>query len=365
MERMVLGYSGSLETSIAIAWLAERFGVEVIAVTLDVGQGRDLADVRERALAAGAVRAHVLDVRDELARAYVLPALQAGAIEIDGDPLGVALARPLLGRKLVEVARMEGATSIAHGCQPGSPGSPGSEDETRFERTLAAVDPSMTIVAPLREWNMTQPQQIEYAKAHNILASPSPRVDANLWARTIAADEARDDIYLLTRAPEMCPEEPARLEIGFLRGVPVRANGIEMSLAELIESVETIAGAHGVGRIDRSATDRKIYEAPAASVLVMAHEELEALVVPEDLARLQDYLAHEYRSLIDAGLWFGPKREAIDSFASSVQRMVSGSVRLELFKGQCRVVDCRIDTNADLAQRPASPVAAAAGTEGR
>lgn len=359
MERMVLGYSGSLETSIAIAWLAGRFEVEVIAVTLDVGQGRDLTDVRERALAAGAVRAHVLDVRDELARAYVLPALRAGAIEIDGDPLGVALARPLLARKLVEVARMEGATSIAHGCQPGS------EDETRFERAIAAVDPSMTIVAPLREWKMTQAEQIEYAKAHNILASASPRVDANLWARTIAADEARDDIYLLTRAPDMCPEEPAHLEIGFLRGVPVRANGIEMPLGELIESVETIAGAHGVGRIDRSATDRKIYEAPAASVLVMAHRELEALVVPEDLARLQDYLAHEYRSLIGAGLWFGPTREAIDSFASSVQRLVSGSVRLELFKGQCRVVDCRVDTDADLAQHRASPVAATAGTEGR
>jgi argininosuccinate synthase len=217
MKRMVLGYSGSLETSIAITWLAQRCGVEVIAVTLDVGQGRDLTDVRERALAAGAVRAHVLDVRDELARACILPALQAGAIEIEGDPLGLALARPLLARKLVEVARMEGATSIAHGCQPGS------QDEARFERALASIDPSMTIVAPAREWNMTRAQQIEYAKAHNILASASARVDANLWARTIAAGDARDDLYLLTRAPETCPEEPARLEIGFLRGVPVRA----------------------------------------------------------------------------------------------------------------------------------------------
>ncbi len=348
MERIVLGYSGGLDTSIAIPWLAERYQAEVIAVTVDLGQGRELTDLRERALALGATRAHVLDARDEFAREYILPSLQAGALYEDRYPLATALARPLIAKKLVEVARLEGATAIAHGCAIRG------NDQVRLEIAARALDPSITVIAPAREWGMTRAQEIEYARARHIQI-PSNRspysTDANLWGRSIArgvledpSKEPPDDIYLLTRAPQQCPDEPAYIEIEFEAGVPLRANGIEMPLVELIESIETIAGAHGVGRIDMvenplvGTKSREIYEAPTAVVLHMAHAELETLVVPRDLARLSRELSRTYADLAYNGLWFSPTREAIDGFVARVQQRVTGSVRMKLFKGACRVV---------------------------
>ena len=348
MERIVLGYSGGLDTSIAIPWLAERYQAEVIAVTVDLGQGRELTDLRERALALGATRAHVLDARDEFAREYILPSLQAGALYEDRYPLATALARPLIAKKLVEVARLEGATAIAHGCAIRG------NDQVRLEIAARALDPSITVIAPAREWGMTRAQEIEYARARHIQI-PSDRspysTDANLWGRSIArgvledpSKEPPDDIYLLTRAPQQCPDEPAYIEIEFEAGVPLRANGIEMPLVELIESIETIAGAHGVGRIDMvenplvGTKSREIYEAPTAVVLHMAHAELETLVVPRDLARLSRELSRTYADLAYNGLWFSPTREAIDGFVARVQQRVTGSVRMKLFKGACRVV---------------------------
>jgi len=348
MERIVLGYSGGLDTSIAIPWLAERYQAEVIAVTVDLGQGRELTDLRERALALGATRAHVLDARDEFAREYILPSLQAGALYEDRYPLATALARPLIAKKLVEVARLEGATAIAHGCAIRG------NDQVRLEIAARALDPAITVIAPAREWGMTRAQEIEYARARHIQI-PSDRspysTDANLWGRSIArgvledpSKEPPDDIYLLTRAPQQCPDEPAYIEIEFEAGVPVRANGIEMPLVELIESIETIAGAHGVGRIDMvenplvGTKSREIYEAPTAVVLHMAHAELETLVVPRDLARLSRELSRTYADLAYNGLWFSPTREAIDGFVARVQQRVTGSVRMKLFKGACRVV---------------------------
>src|SRR5215216_5102857 len=249
MKRIVLAYSGGLDTSVAIRWMAEKYDAEVIAVTLDLGQGRELTDVRERALAVGAARAHVLDVRDEFARDYILPALQAGALYEDRYPLSTALGRPLIARKLVEVARMEGAGTIAHGCNGKA------NDELRLELGVRALDPSMRILAPARSWGMTRAEEIEYAKARRI---PIPStVDTNLWGRSIERgvledtwQESPEDIYALTRSPQSCPNEPAYVEVEFESGVPVKANGVEMPLVELIESVEIIAGAHGVGRID-------------------------------------------------------------------------------------------------------------------
>lgn len=348
MERIVLGYSGGLDTSIAIPWLAERYQAEVIAVTVDLGQGRELTDLRERALALGATRAHVLDARDEFAREYILPSLQAGALYEDRYPLATALARPLIAKKLVEVARLEGATAIAHGCAIRG------NDQVRLEIAARALDPAITVIAPAREWGMTRAQEIEYARARHIQI-PSNRspysTDANLWGRSIArgvledpSKEPPDDIYLLTRAPQQCPDEPAYIEIEFEAGVPLRANGIEMPLVELIESIETIAGAHGVGRIDMvenplvGTKSREIYEAPTAVVLHMAHAELETLVVPRDLARLSRELSRTYADLAYNGLWFSPTREAIDGFVARVQQRVTGSVRMKLFKGACRVV---------------------------
>ncbi len=349
MERIVLGYTGSLETSIAIPWLAQHAGVDVIAVTLDLGQGRELADVRERALSCGATRAHVLDVRDELAREYMLPVLQAEATGEGGVPLVTAPARPLIAKKLLEIARIEGATTIAHCCAPFS------EDETRLEAAARALDSSITVVAPLRESRMTIEQRIAFAKDCNIFvpgtAAAADDVDANLWGRATrlagnapADGRPREDAYVLTRAPHACPEEPASLVIDFEAGVPVRANGIEMRFAELIESVETIAGAHGVGRFDVAGDGRPgtLIEAPAAVVLQTAHQHLEECTVPPELRALKEGLALEYAHLIEEGHWFTPTREAIDAFVASVQRRVAGSVRVELSRGSCRAVSCGV-----------------------
>jgi argininosuccinate synthase len=352
MQRIVLAYSGGLDTSVAIRWLAERCNAEVIAVTLDLGQGRELTDVRERALALGAVRAHVLDVREEFARDYILPALQAGALYEDRYPLATALGRPLIAKQLVDVARMEGATTIAHGCNGKA------NDELRLELAIRALDPAMSVLAPARMWQMSRQEQIDYAKARRIpipstVDSPYT-VDTNLWGRSVERgmledpwQESPEEIYTLTRAPRDCPDEPAYVEIEFASGVPVRANGIEMSLIEMIESLETIAGAHGVGRIDMvenaaaGGKSREIYEAPAAVVLYAAQSEMMKLVVPRDLERLAHHLGRAYADLAYNGRWFSPTREAIDAFMQTMQPRITGTVRLKLFKGDCRIVGRR------------------------
>jgi argininosuccinate synthase len=372
MNRIVLAYSGGLDTSVAIAWLAETFNAEVIAVTLDLGQGRELTDVRERALAVGATRAHVLDVREEFARGYILPALQAGALYEDRYPLATALGRPLIAQKLVDVAHMEGATIVAHGCNGKA------NDELRLELGVKALDPSLKVLAPARIWGMSRQQEIDYAKARRIpipSSVDSPyTVDTNLWGRSIERgvledpwQESPEDIYALTRSPRACPDEPAYIEVEFEQGVPIRANGIEMPLLELIESVETIAGAHGVGRIDMvenaasGGKSREIYEAPAAVILHTSHSELEKLVIPRDLERIAHDLGRAYADLTYNGRWFSPTREAIDAFVRTIQPRVTGAVRLKLFKGDCRVVGRRsplaLDASGALQQElPAATV---------
>jgi argininosuccinate synthase len=352
MERIVLAYSGGLDTSVAVPWLAEKYDAEIVALTLDLGQGRELADIRERALAVGCVRAHVLDVREEFVRDYILPALQAGAMYEDRYPLATALGRPLIAKKLVEVARMEGATAIAHGCTGKD------NDQVGLDVSARALDPSVRVIAPARVWAMSRQDELDYARARGIPVQASPQspysTDANLWGRSIECGvledpwrEPPDDIFTLTRSPQDCPDEPASLDLEFDAGVPVRANGIEMPLVELIESLETIAGAHGVGRIDMvenrlmGIKSREIYEAPAAVVLHAAHRELESLVIARDLDRLKRDLSRAYGDLVYNGLWFSQTREAIDAFVRSIQPRVTGSVRLRLFKGDCRVVGRR------------------------
>jgi argininosuccinate synthase len=352
MHRIVLAYSGGLDTSVAIPWLAERYGAEIVAVTLDLGQGRELTDVRERALAVGAVRAHVVDVREEFAREYILPALKAGAIYENRYPLATALGRPLIAKHLVRIAEMEGATAIAHGCTGKG------NDQVRLDVSARALNPAIRVIAPARNWGMTRPDEIEYARARNIpvpatIESPYS-TDANLWGRSIECGvledpwaEPPEEIYTLTRAPADCPDSPAYVEIEFEAGVPVGIHGVALPLVELIASLETIAGAHGVGRIDMvenrlvGIKSREIYEAPAAVVLHLAHRELEGMVVPRDLERLKHDLGRVYADLVYNGLWFAPTREAIDAFVDKVQERVTGTVRLKLFKGDCRVVGRR------------------------
>jgi argininosuccinate synthase len=349
MERIVLAYSGGLDTSVAIPWLAERYGAEVVAVTLDLGQGRELEQIRERAIATGAVRCHVLDVREEFARDYILPSLQAGAIYEDRYPMATALGRPLIAQKLVEIAEMEQGTAIAHGCTGKG------NDQVRIDVSARALNPAIRVIAPARVWNMSRSDEIEYARASGVsvpVTKKSPySTDENLWGKSIECGvledpwvEPPEEIYTLTKSPADAPNVPAYVEIEFERGVPTQVNGVTMPFSELIASLETIAGVHSVGRIDMlenrlvGIKSREIYEAPAAVVLHAAHRELENMVIPRDLQRLKRQLSRIYADLVYDGLWFTQMREALDAFVANVQQRVTGTVRLKLFKGDCRVV---------------------------
>ena len=349
MTRIVLAYSGGLETSVALPWLKERYGADVIAVTLDVGQGTDIEEVRDRALATGAARAHVLDVREEFARAYVLPALKADAVYEDRYPLATALSRPLIARKLVEIAGIEQATAVAHGCGEGK-----GNDQVRLELTTRALNPALTVLAPSVDSGMTRPDMAEYARARGIRVPDAPsqalNVDGNIWGRSVEWrvledpwTEPPEEIYALTKAASEAPDEPAYVELTFEAGIPTAINGVMMPILELISSLGTIAGAHGVGRIDMvenrvvGAKSREIYEAPAAVVLHAAHKELQKIVVSRDLERFARTVSLQYADVIYNGLWFTPLREALNAFVDTVQARVAGTVRLKLFKGDCRV----------------------------
>jgi argininosuccinate synthase len=350
MERVVLAYSGGLDTSIAIRWLSETYRAEVVTVTMDLGQGQALDAIRDRAMAIGAVRAHVLDLREEFARDQILPALRACAIYEGRYPLATALGRPLIARHLVNIARIEGARLIAHG------GTNEGNDHVRFETTARALDPSLVLVAPAMAWKFTRDEAIAYARERGISVPPGAdgpyTIDKNLWGRSIMYpplledtwQEAPEDLFQLTRSPADAPQVPAYVEIEFQQGVPTSINGVAMSFMELIQSLETIAGVHGVGRVDMienrlvGMKSREVYEAPAAVVLHAAHKELQALVTPRDLERLTADLGVRYADLVYNGHWYGPTREAIDALVNKVQEKVTGVIRMKLFKGGCHVV---------------------------
>jgi argininosuccinate synthase len=325
---IVLAYSGSADTSAAIASLRASHAAEVIAVTMDLGQGGDLEAVRDRALALGAVRAHVLDLRDQFARDFVVPALKADALYEDRYPLETALAWPLIALKLDEVAGIEQTRTVAHG------GRTHNGEPSPLSVSIRGWNPTMTVISAPRV----------------AAAGASPPANANLWGRSIEAAAIEDpwreppeDLYTLTKAGTDCPGEPAYVELSFEQGIPVAINGITMPLVDLIASLSTIAGAHGVGRLDlvdhRSAgRSRKIYEAPAAVVLHTAHKELTKLVAGRDLDRFGRHVRVHYADLVCHGLWFTRLREALDAFVDNVQQQVTGDVRLRLFKGACRTV---------------------------
>lgn len=363
---MVLAYSGGLDTSVAIPWLAETYGAEIIAVTLDLGQGRELETVRERALATGATRCHVLDVREEFARDYILPALKANAVYEERYPMSTALGRPLIAKKLVEIAGIERTSAVAHGA--------GGEDndQIRFDVLARAIDPTIRVIAPARRWGFSLEDKIAYLQAHGLsAAAPAPgaySIDTNLWGRSIGRGrlddpwlEPREDVYALTKPPADGPAQPAYVEIGFERGVPVAVNGVPMLLTELIESLTTIAGAHGVGRIDMVENRvvgvklREVYEAPAAVMLHTAHKELESFVTATPLNRFTQKVATEYADIVYNGDWFTPFRVALDAFVERVQERVTGTIRLKLFKGDCRVVGRKSPFALDAAGTAARP----------
>ena len=337
-ERIVFAYSGEPDQSAAIPGLATQHGADVVALTLDVGQGRELDQIRERALASGAIRAHVLDVREEFARHYILPALQAGALYGGRYPMTSSLARPLIASKLVEIAGIEHASAVAHGAKGRG------NDLLPLDLSLRALDPAIRIFTPGR--SMTND------------GAPNPyRVDANLWGRSVEYGvlddpwrEAPEDVYTLTKPAARTPPTAAYVEISFEQGVPVAINGVTMSFTEVIESLTTIAGSHGVGRMDTiekrqaEVISREISEAPAAVVLHQAHRELETFVLARDLERLKRELSLKYADLVYNGLWFTPMREALDAFTRKVQELVTGTIRVKLFTGNCEVVGRRAST---------------------
>lgn len=330
MQRILLAHSGSFTASAALAWLVEQPDVEVVTLTLDVGQGQDLAAVRERAIALGAVRAHVLDTREEFAQSFVLPALQAGVFDTEHRHVAEALVHTLVAKRLVELARMESASAVAHAASPQSTG------ERVLGTALRWLDPALEIMAPGRDRSMSLEELVTFGRLRGLHppATGERTVKANVWARQVTGPVTSQS-FVLTRDAAEAPAGPAFVDVEFHHGVPVRTNGLEMSLLELIESLETIAGAHGVGRrLDGDLT----IEAPAAVVLHEAHRSLAARVLGADVAALNAGLASTYVRLISTGRWFSETREAIDAFVQIQQRPLTGVIRVKLERGACSAV---------------------------
>jgi len=349
-ERVVLAYSGGLDTSVIIRWLIENRGYEVITLTADLGNQPKLDEIRERALRIGAVKAKVVDARSEFVQHFVWLALKANAVYEGVYPLATALGRPLITRLLVDAAREEGATTVAHGCTGKG------NDQVRFDVSTAALAPDLKVVAPVREWDMrTRDEEITYAQKHGIpvpATKESPySTDENLWGRSIEAGvledpwaEPPEDVYLWTKPVNAAPSEPEYLEIEFQRGIPVVLNGERLEGVELIDRVNQIAGTHGIGRIDHvenrlvGIKSREIYEAPAATVLIQAHRGLEGMTLSKEQLRTKERIGQEYADLIYNGLWFTGHHQDLASYVASTQRHVSGTIRMKLFRGTATVV---------------------------
>ena len=345
-QKIVLAYSGGLDTSVAIRWLQEHYDAEVVTLTIDLGMV-DLESIRQRALTIGAVSAVGIDGRRDLVREYLFPALQAGAIYEEQYPLATALGRPLIARYLVGVAHAEGAYAIAHGCTGKG------NDQVRLDVSVAALAPDLRVVAPIREWGMSRDDELEYAKQHNIPVQPSNSrysTDENLWGRSIEAGpledpwhEPTEDVYMWTKPLEDTPDTPAYVDIEFLRGLPIALDGEEMGGVDLVGQMNVTAGAHGIGRLDHvenrlvGIKSREVYEAPAAVVLHTAHKGLEALTLSKEQSRLKARMAQEYADVVYNGLWFTAHRHDLDTYVSSTQQYVSGTVRVKLHKGTCTV----------------------------
>lgn len=346
-EKVILAYSGGLDTSVAITWLMKDY--DVVAVCMDVGEGKDLDFIHDKALKVGAVESYVLDVKDEFAEGYVLPALQAHAYYEQKYPLVSALSRPVISKKLVEIAHKTGATTIAHGCTGKG------NDQVRFEVAIAALDPNLKVIAPVREWKWSREEEIEYAKANGVpvpadLDNPYS-VDQNLWGRANECgvlenpwNQAPEDAFGITTSPEEAPDTPEFVDIEFKEGKPVALNGEELKLADLIQKLNTIAGKHGVGRIDHvenrlvGIKSREIYECPGAITLLTAHKEIEDITLVREVSHFKPILENELSNLIYNALWFSPATEAIIAYIKETQKVVNGTAKVKLYKGHAQVV---------------------------
>ncbi|HLP90688.1 MAG TPA: argininosuccinate synthase [Nostocaceae cyanobacterium] len=349
-KKVVLAYSGGVDTSVCIPYLKNEWGVEeVITLAADLGQGDELEPIREKALKSGASESLVVDVQESFVKDYAFGAIQANALYENRYPLGTALARPLIAKILVETAEKYGADAIAHGCTGKG------NDQVRFDVSCAALNPNLKILAPAREWGMSREETIAYGEQFGIPApvkKSSPySIDKNLLGRSIEAGvledpaaEPPEEIYEMTKAIANTPNEPEYIEIGFHRGIPTTINGVHKSPIDLIQTLNTTVGNHGIGRIDMienrlvGIKSREIYESPAMIVLIAAHRDLESLTLTGDVTQYKRGIEETYTKLVYNGLWYSPLKAAIDAFIQQTQQQVSGVVRLKLFKGNATIV---------------------------
>ena len=348
-EKVVLAYSGGLDTSVILPWLKETYGYEVIAFAAELGQGDELAGIKRKALASGASKCVVKDLRKEFVQDYVWPLLKAGAVYEGKYLLGTSIARPLIAKHQVEVAHAEGATGVAHGATGKG------NDQVRFEVTYMALDPSLKIVAPWKDPNFkltSREAAVDYAKKHKIPVDQTKKKiysrDRNLWHISHEgadledpANEPKDDLFVISRPVSMTPDKPDYVSIGFFEGIPVKLNGKLTSGVKMIEALNELGGKHGVGQVDLvenrlvGIKSRGVYETPGGTILMTAHSALETLVLDRETSHYKQQIALKYAELVYYGLWFSPLREALDAFVDVTQRNVTGEVKMKLFKGRC------------------------------
>ena len=350
--KVILAYSGGLDTSVLVRWLIEERGLDVIALTVDLGQPGDMREVRLKALETGAVDAKVVDARQMFVTEFLVPAIWANAMYQGEYPLATALARPLIAKLQVEEARRQGASCVAHGCTGKG------NDQVRFEVACAALDPSLSVIAPMRDWRISREEEIDYARKWGIpvpVTVESPySVDENLWGRSCECGVLEDpwqeppkDVYEWTNSPEDAPDEHVYVEIRFEGGLPVGMDGEPMDLLEIIRRLNDVGGEHGVGRIDViedrlvGIKSREIYEAPAAVIIIKAHRDMEQLTLTRDALAGKRILEQRVSEMTYEGLWFSPFNSAIEAFNRTLQERVAGVVRLKLFKGCVTVVGRR------------------------
>ena len=347
-DKVVLAYSGGLDTSVAVKWINETYGLDVIAYTCDLGQGQDINAIRDKALRTGAVEAIAEDVRNLFVDYFAFPSLMAGALYEGKYPLATALGRPLIAQLMVRVAKEHGAVAVAHGCTGKG------NDQVRFDVTFQTLAPHLKIIAPVREWKWTRTQELQYAADHGIEVEATKKsifsTDQNLWGRSIEAGILEDpwvepppETFQWTVDPKDAPDEAEEVEIEFDRGRPIALNGVNHDGAQLIEELNKIAGRHGVGRVDHienrlvGIKSREIYEAPAALVLHEAHREVEFLTLSKEALRFKTLVSQQYSDLIYNGLWFSALHQDLMAFTVSNQQYVSGVARVKLFKGHAMI----------------------------
>ncbi len=353
VKKVVLAYSGGLDTSVCIHWLKEKRQMEVIAFSADLGQEFDANALRQKALASGAATVYIEDLQQKFLEQYVLPALQANAAYERKYLLATALSRPLIARKLVEIAEKEGASAVAHGC------SGKGNDQVRIELGVFSLNPELKIIAPLREWELkSRQEEIAYAAKHNIpvtVSEESPySFDINIWGASVECGvledpwcEPPEEVYRLTRSIQSAPEKSTYIELDFREGIPVGLNGKDCGLMEIAEKLNEEGGKNGIGREDLiedrliGIKSREIYESPAAAILHTAHRELEALTLSKEILHFKELISARYGELIYYGLWYSSLRDALDAFVKKTQEVVSGTVRIRLHKGKCEVVGRR------------------------